>query len=421
MSRVFSNKIFPWVVWGLAASYFFADYFARVSTGVMTIPLMDAFNISALGIGSLSAYFYYPYLAMQIPVGLIVDRFSVRYILGVMSLITALGCLIFANAHVLAFAKLGRFLIGFSAAFAFVSALKLASKWFPPEKLGLLAGLTQASGMVGAAVGDAPVAYLVTQVGWRATMGYMAIVFLVLSVLMVLIIRDKPKQTMVTSYKKREKMPVRYSLRKVLSNSQTWFNAIYAGLVYAPTAAFAELWGVTYLHLGRGMTHDAAAGAIGLIFIGWAVGGPIYGWLSDYIGKRRPLLLFSAFSGCVILSLLLFVPNLPHIAIYILCFLFGVTNTGVAIAYAIATEINPQNVVGTSIAFTNMSSVIIGALLQPIIGWLIDVFAGTDLTSVHQGLMGQDMRAAFIVLPVCSLLGLICALFVRETHCRPIR
>ncbi len=415
------KKLFPWLVWGLAASYFFSDYFARVSPSVMTTQLMHAFHIGALGIGSLSAYFYAPYLAMQIPVGLLVDRFSVRALLTVMALLTALGCIVFATAHALVLAELGRFLLGFSASFAFVGSLKLASCWFPSNKLGLLAGLTQAAGMFGAAVGDAPVAYLVRHIGWRETMFLMAIVFIILSVCILIIVRDRPTRSSITNTSKREQLSIRYSLLKVLSNTQTWMNALYAGLVYAPTAAFAELWGVSYLQFGRGLSHGNAAFAIGLIFIGWAIGGPIYGWISDYIGKRRPLMFISALAGAVLLSLLFLLPHLSVFSIYALCFLFGVSNTGVAISYAVSTEINTQNVIGTSIAFTNMASVIIGAMLQPVIGLLIDVFNGPHfLTMAHQTGAVVDLRIAFIVLPICSLLGFFCTLFIRETHCKPV-
>ncbi len=417
----FFNKLFPWLVWGLAASYFFSDYFARVSPGVMTIQLMHAFHIGALGIGSLSAYFYYPYLAMQIPVGLLVDRFSMRALLTVMALLTASGCIVFATAHMLVLADFGRFILGFSASFAFVSSLKLASRWFPANKLGLLAGLTQAAGMFGAAVGDAPVAYLVRHIGWRETMFLMSIVFIILSVCILIIVRDKPRNMSVIHDKKRVQLTVRHSLLQVLSNRQTWFNALYAGLVYAPTAAFAELWGVSYLQFDRGLSHGNAAFAIGLIFIGWAIGGPIYGWISDFIGKRRPLMFISALAGAVILGILFLVPHLSLFSIYALCFLFGVGNTGVAISYAVSTEINTQNVVGTSIAFTNMASVIIGAALQPVIGLLIDIFNGPHiLTIAHQTGAVLDLRAAFIVLPICSLIGFFCTFFVRETNCKPV-
>lgn len=409
-----------WLIWGLAAGYFFCDYFARVSTGVMASDLIRSFNITAVGLGSLSAFFYYPYLAMQLPVGLIVDRFSIRYLLTTMTLITAIGCIIFGMARGIHIAQLGRFLIGFSAAFAFVSALKLATDWFPPHKLGLLAGLTQAAGMLGAAVGDAPVAYSVTQIGWRHTMLIMAIIFILLGLFIYLIVRDHPEAAKNKIDKENRGLSIGASLKCILANPQTWLNALYAGMVYAPTAAFAELWGVTYLEHARHLTIHQAAMANGLIFIGWAAGGPVFGWISDKLKKRKPLMYFSPTAGLIILAILFFTPNLSVATIYFLLFSYGITNTGVAIAYAVATEINPHPVIGASIAFTNMFSVIPGATLQIVIGKLIDIFATGTLVKGIPIYTTKQLLLPMLTLPICSILGIVLAYFIRETHCKPL-
>src|SRR3990167_10835379 len=183
---------FAWVVWGLAATFYFSDYLSRVAPGVMHRSLQIAFGINEAGFGILTASFYVPYIIMQIPVGLTVDRASIRGILTVMSVITALGCVVFGLADSLAVASIGRMLIGFSAAFAFVSALRLATSWFPPAMLGLLAGLTQALGMLGASAGEAPLSGLVSVVGWRQSMFVMMAFFIALSWLLYRYVQDKP-------------------------------------------------------------------------------------------------------------------------------------------------------------------------------------------------------------------------------------
>ena len=192
---------------------------------------------------------------MQIPVGLTVDRIKIRYLLTFMSLITALGCCVFASAHGLGMASFARVLIGFSAAFAFISALRLATSWFPPEKLGLLAGLTQALGMLGASAGQAPLSFLVTAVGWRESMVIVAVIFVVLAALLFRFIQDSP---VVTATKKLQQaasvtLSLWMSLRRVLSQRQTWFNALYAGFLYAPTTVIGESMGPAYLAYGRGL------------------------------------------------------------------------------------------------------------------------------------------------------------------------
>ena len=410
---------FAWLIWGLAAAFYFSDYLARVAPGVMHRYLQIDFGINEAGFGILTASFYVPYIIMQIPVGLTVDRISIRWILTVMSLITAFGCCVFGLADGLATASIGRMLIGFSAAFAFISALRLATSWFPPAMLGVLAGLTQALGMLGAAAGEAPVSFLVSSVGWRHSMLIIAFLFISLAALLYKYIQDYPgSKTYQLKFEKS--LSLIESLRVILSNRQTWINAFYAGFLFAPTAVIGESLGPAYLQYGRGLNAHAAAFATGLIFIGWGIGGPLSGWLSDKIGRRKPLMIASALCGIVLTTLFVFYPNMDKNIAYLLFFTFGFTNTGVAIAYAVSTEIHDRNVVGTSIAFTNMASIFVGALMQPLVGRLVDLVSGSRSYNVETLLL-SDFQFGFRVLPICSVIALILALTVKETYCKPCR
>lgn len=411
------NYGYAWLIWGLAAAFYFSDYLARVAPGVMHRDLQIDFNITEVGFGALTASFYIPYILMQIPVGLTVDRLSIRWILTVMSLLTAFGCCVFGLADGLLMASVGRMLIGFSAAFAFVCALRLATSWFPPAMLGLLAGLTQAVGMFGAAAGEAPVSFLVAGVGWRHSMLIIAFIFIVLAVLMYQYVQDKPGSK-VQDVNSVNRLSVLESLKIVLSKRQTWWNALYAGFLFGPTAVIGESIGPAYLQFGRGLEAHSAAFATGLIFIGWGVGGPLSGWLSDRIGRRKPIMIISALCGIVLSSFFVFYPEMNKSTTYFLFFMFGLTNTGVAIAYAVSTELHDRNVVGTSIAFTNMTSIFIGALLQPLVGRLVDLVAGVRSYNV-ENLLLSDFQFGLQILPYCSFIALLLACMVKETNCRP--
>ena len=412
---------FAWIVWGLAAAFYFSDYLARVAPGVMHRSLQLDFGINEAGFGILTASFYFPYILMQIPVGLTVDRMSIRNILTVMSLITALGCCVFGLADGLLTASIGRMLIGFSAAFAFVSSLRLATSWFPPAMLGLLSGLTQSLGMLGAAAGEAPVSFLVANVGWRHSMLIIAFLFIALAGLLYQFVRDEPgTKRQEIKHAAEPRLSIFASLKIILSHRQTWINALYAGFLFGPTAVIGEAIGPAYLQYGRGLTAHTAAFATGLIFIGWGISGPLSGWISDRMGRRKPLMIFSALCGIFLTSLFVFYPNLDKSTTYLLFFIFGLTNTGVAIAYAVSTEIHESNVVGTSIAFTNMISIFVGALMQPLVGRLVDAVSGARAYNVETLLL-SDFQAGLKILPLCSLVALILALMVKETYCKPIR
>jgi sugar phosphate permease len=410
---------FAWLVWGLAAAFYFSDYMARVAPGVMHQFLQMDFGINEAGFGILTASFYIPYILMQIPVGLTVDRMSIRWLLTTMSLVTAFGCVVFGMAGGLMMASVGRMLIGFSAAFAFICSLRLATSWFPPTMLGLLSGLTQSLGMLGAAAGEAPVSFLVSIVGWRYSMLVVALLFVVLSCLLYHYIQDKPGEHR-HEVRSVPRISIPESLRIILSSKQTWLNALYAGFLFSPTAVIGEAIGPAYLQFGRGLGAHQAAFATGLIFIGWGISGPISGWLSDRMGRRKPIMLISAACGVVLTSILVYVPSLNQTFAYLLLFVFGLTNTGVAIAYAVSTELHDRNVVGTSIAFTNMASIFIGASLQPLVGRMVDLVAGPRSYHV-EFLVLSDFQAGLRMLPVCSLIALILACTIKETYCKPLR
>lgn len=420
IDRCLQNPYYPWLVWGLAASAFFIEYFARVAPAVMVDSLMHDFNVQALALGSLSAFFYYTYVGIQIPVGILVDRFSLRWLLTSMIFLCGVSCLIFSTTTHLEIAKVARLMMGFGAAFAFVSALKVAAVWFPAQKFGLLAGLTQALGMLGAAVGQMPMAYLVENLGWRSALSFIASFMIVLSMMVALLVRDPGLSTTQPKIKKTLVYTPWLGLVRVLQNPQSWWNALFAGLLYAPTAALAELWGVKFFRQTYHLSNEMAAMGIGLIFIGWTIGAPLIGWISDKIQRRKIILIISASLSLLFASLVILVPDLPLVLLFSLLFLYGFANTGVATAYAVASEINSQAVAGTSVAFANMASVIVGAGFQPLIGWMLQknwdgaMFQGLPLYS------NNDFRTGLLILLASLLLAVVVACGIKETYCRRI-
>lgn len=420
INRLLQNPYYPWLVWGLAASAFFIEYFARVAPAVMVDPLMHDFKVQALALGSLSAFFYYTYVGMQIPVGILVDRFSLRWLLTSMIFLCGVSCLIFATTTHLEIAEFARLMMGFGAAFAFVSALKVAAVWFPAQKFGLLAGLTQALGMLGAAVGQMPMAYLVEHLGWRSALTFIAGLMILLSVMVAILVRDPNLPVTQIKVKKTLTDTPWSGLLRVWRNPQSWWNALFAGLLFAPTAALAELWGVKFFRQTYDLSNEMAAMGVGLIFIGWTIGGPLIGWISDKIQRRKIILILSASLSLLFASLAILVPGLPLAVLFCLLFLYGFANTGVATSYAVASEINPQAVAGTSVAFANMASVIIGAGFQPLIGWMLQKNWDGQMLQGLPLYSNSDFRTALLILLVSLLLALVVACGIKETYCRRI-
>ncbi len=407
-----------WLIWALAAGFFFSEYFARVAPSVMVADLMRAFHVNALSLGTLSAFFYFSYVAMQLPVGTLVDRYGAHKLLTIMALLCGLASFIFAMAHSLALADFARFLMGLAAAFAFVGTLKLVRVWFPINRLGFLAGITQGIGMLGAAVGEGPVAVVVKHVGWRFTMVLIGALLVLLGILIYIFVRDTPPNVEPDLYASK-----RHSLWSnvldVVKLKQCWINSIFVGFLYAPTAAFAELWGASYIHRVYNIRADIAATAISVIFIGFAIGSPLLGFVSDKLRRRKPVMLFSAIASMIFLSAALYLPNIPVWALFVILFLYGMSNVGVATCYAVAGELVHPRLAGTSMALANMASVMVGSyLFQPLIGWLLDVGShhrmvqGVPVYSIH------DFRMAMLTLPFCFIVSIVAWFFLRESFVR---
>lgn len=407
--------------WVFGALFFLMEYFVRVSPSVINNQLATAFHANALMVGIISAMFYYAYIIMQVPVGMLVDRYGPYKLMLISILVCGFGILLFAITHNYALAIIARFLSGFSAAFAFVGTLKLVSNWFPANNFALLAGLTQASGMIGAAIGDAPMATAVSKFGWRQTNIGIFALFFILAILFALFVKDHPKNYKSTRIKKCKSINVVSGLKTVLKNKQTWLNSIFIGMLYGPTAAFGGMWGVTYLSLYYHETiHDAAL-HVGLIFIGMVFGNPFFGWWSDKWGKRLPVMRISCLSCFALLALTLYGHHwlISSSLLYLTLFIYGFCNAGITPSYAVASEINSRSLMGISLGITNMASILIGSLSIPLIGYLID----RQLHHHHllvDSLKIHAFQVAFIMFSVYFLVAFLISFWIKETHCKSI-
>jgi MFS family permease len=418
--RLSEKSFYPWFIWTIAALFFFLQYLARVAPSMMESQLMQSFHLNAFQYGMLGGFFYYAYLFMQIPSGALIDRLKARYLLSSMAALAGLGCYLFAYADTYFIAAIGRLITGFSGAFAFVGAMKVASIWFPPTYLGLLAGATQALGMVGAAVGDVMISHGIQSIGWRSSMWIIGDILFILGIIFFIFLRDKPDSSIESQTSNpASKIKTCDGFKVIACNPQTWLNGFYAGLMFAPTEAFSENWGPSFFVHVHGFNSHTAATMNMLIFLGLSIGCPLMGRLSDIMGKRKPTMLLSSLLSAIILGCILYAPPTNHPwLLYLLLFTYGLISTGVVNAYAIAAEMNPLPITGLSVAFANMASVIIGVLFIPLIGYLLD--------RQWTGLMDHGIRLyshaayykALFMLPMCFGVALVVLYFIEETHCK---
>lgn len=413
------RRLYPWLIWSLAAIFYAYEFFQRVSPNIMVPELMHAFHVQAAGIGLMGSCFYWAYVIMQIPAGLLVDRFGAHKLLSVAIISLMVGTFLLSISTNIYLASAARGLIGFGSSFAFVCTLKLITRWFPATKFALLAGLTQFIGYMGASLGGAPLSYVVHQIGWRASMSYTAVFGAILATAVILVIRERPKQT-IKEEVTEQSLDIVSSLKTVSKKSQTWLNGLYACFMMGPTSVFAALWGVPYLVNVNGLSHQIAAGATSMIFFGVAFGSPCFGWLSDKLQLRRSPLIYAAIGALIVTSTILYWHNAPIWAIYGCCFLFGFFQSAHVLNFAIAHEINNPKATGAAIGITNMLTVIGGALFQPLVGLFL-VLGWHGLTNHGIAIYSlSNYQWSLSLLPAVQCLALIIAVFLlKETHCRP--
>lgn len=412
--------LLPWLMWGLGALFYCYGFFQRVAPSVMVEELMRDFAVGAAITGTLSSLYFYTYAGLQIPIGLMLDKYGPRLMLTIAGLLGAAGAFAFSASETLMPAYLGRALIGIGAAVSWVGTLKLASSWFPPNRFALLTGLTMALGMAGAVGGQVPLAAAVATFGWRGTMAGAAALAGLLAAAVWLIVRDMPKSTAATAQptERPEGHGVLSGLKMAMAEPQTWWTALFGALLAAPMLSFAGLWGVPYMMQEYGLPRPAAATATSLMLIGWGIGSPLVGWVTDRVSRRRlPMIVTSGAS--LTLTLLWLYAGLPLWLVYGLLFLTGVFAGGMILTFATAREHNPIWAAGSTLALVNMAVMSTGAIFQPLIGWLLDLqWDGTAIEGARV-YSGAAYATALAVLPACQILSLLGALKVRETFCAP--
>jgi MFS family permease len=411
-------KYLPWLMWLLSASFYFYEFFLQVSPGVMVPDLMKEFNVTAARLGTLVAIYFYVYAFMQIPVGLLLDRYGPWRLLSAASATGAVGCYFFSAVHNLWAAELARALMGLGSAFSLVGGLKVLSRWFPAHRFATVANLLITVGLIGAIFGEGPLSTLVTSYGWRECMLFLSIAGGVLSLIIFLFLRDAP-QTSHQPVSQTASGPFWAGLTTVLKNPQSWLVSFFAGFMYAPTPILGALWGETFIEVAYHLTRTEAAETVSVMFIGWAIGGACIGAISDYIRRRKPPMWIGAIGALTTLTTIFYLPNIPLALLPGLFFLFGMFSSFFTPAFALIREINPSDHSATSLGFINMVNMLGPAFIPPFIGIILDYYWNGATTHGVPMYSINDFHMGFIVLPIILVIPILLLPFIKETHCKP--
>jgi MFS family permease len=396
-----------------------------VAPAVITGELMRDFHISAAALGNLSAFYFYSYVAMQIPTGILADRWGPRRLLTLGALVAAMGAVMFALAPSLAWASVGRLLIGGSVAVAFVGLLKVAASWFVPHRFALLSGLALLFGIVGAVFAGPPLRILVDYYGWRTVVLFSALLTLFVGVGTWVVVRDYPHDKGYRDFSATPSVSgsqadtgIIAGVFQVFTYPNTVLLFVIPGGMVGCVLTFSGLWGVPYLTTLHGISSASAATLTSALLVAWAIGGPVFGWLSDRLGNRKILFLVGCGISVVGWGVMVLVDDISLALLVPVLLITGFASGSMIISFAFVKESVPTHLSGTVSGVINMGVMIGPMVLQPAVGWVLDhMWTGAMAAGVRVYPVAA-YRVGFALMLAWIALSFVLLLFTRETGCR---
>jgi len=378
------------LMWGLAGAFYLFGFFQRITPASLAPDLMRDFNLTAAGLGNLSAFYYYAYAAVQIPTGVMVDRLGPSRMFLVGAVLAGAGSLIFAWADTALTAGLGRALIGAAHGVAWVSMLKLVTHWFAPSRFATLSGLSLAVGTLGAVLAGPPLRWLADAFGWRGVIAASGLLALALAVAIRLVMRDDPTERGFASHLPMAggdapHASIGADLRAILRYPTPWLLALVNSGICGAFLAFTGLWGVPMLSQVHGITVAQAALVTSSMLVLFAIGGPLFGVWSDRLQRRK--LPFATGAGVLLAGFAVpaAAPDAPLALLVPLLLAASFGAGSMVLSFGFAKESAPLRLQGTATGVVN-AGVMVGALVQmPVIGLILDAnWQGITINGVRQ-------------------------------------
>lgn len=396
----------------IAAFFYCYEFILRILPGILHTELSSRFgSVSATTFGQLAALYYFAYSPMQLPVGMLMDRFGPRRLLTMACACCALGSYLFGFSHLLFIVGVGRFMVGFGSSFAFVGVLTLATMWLPKKLFSLFVGLMTTLGMLGNVYAEMKITSISQTLGVSSVLMGTVMIGCVLTFVIFLFTRNN------TAYMQHNNtsLPDFFSdVMKILCSLKVWLVGMIGACMYTSLSVFGELWGQTYLEHAHLLTKFQSAETMSMLFIGWAIGAPLSGFLSDKFANRITPLLVGALGGLISINAILYTHNISYGHLKLLVLAFGLFTSTEIVVFAMAKEISGAKISGTIFAVTNMIVTLLGAILQPTVGWILDVFGHRTLSDNHYFYQVEDYQRALSVLPISMILVILLCFLVKQ-------
>ena len=394
--------------WLLTAVFYFYQYSMRSAPAVMVPELSSAFGMSAVGVASLVGLFYYGYAPFSLVAGVAMDQLGPRKVVPLGAASVAIGAILFSTGDP-TLGSVGRFMQGAGGVFALIGAIYLVTTFMPASRAALLVGVTQMFGMAGGSAGQFVVGPMIASgVGWDQFWLWMGVFGIPIAVVLFFLIPKREKPT--GDIPERAGLgPAFRAMSTVFVNPQSILCGLIAGLLFIPTTIFDMVWGVRFLQEAHGAPFEVAVLRSAAVPFGWIIGCPLLGWLSDRIGRRKPVILGAA---AVLLATLAFVLYGPSGVFppYSLALLAGIASGAAMIPYTVIKEANRPEHSGTATGVINFINFSLTALFGPLFAArLMRVSDGSAERSL------ADYQATFMPMLIGVAIAIGLTFLLRET------
>jgi MFS family permease len=361
--------------WLLTAVFYFYQYSMRSAPAVMVPELTAAFGTSAIGVASLVGLFYYGYAPFSLVAGVAMDQLGPRKVVPLGAASVAIGAMLFSTADP-TLAGIGRFMQGAGGVFALIGAVYLVTTFMPVARAATLVGVTQMFGMAGGSAGQFVVGPLIASgVAWDSFWFIAGLVGIPIAILLLLLI-PKHKAAVGGAGAHKGLGPALRAMGTVFANPQSILCGLIAGLLFVPTTIFDMVWGVRYLQEAHDLPYSVAVLRSAAVPFGWIIGCPLLGWMTDRIGRRKPVIIGAGLVLLGTLALILFAP--AHLfPPFSLALLAGIASGAAMIPYTVIKEANRPEHSGTATGVINFINFSMTALLGPIFARLLMAASGS--------------------------------------------
>jgi sugar phosphate permease len=401
-----------WIALIMGGLFYGFQFLVRVSPDVMTDELMLSFTVDAAGLSFVLMWYYAAYSGMQIPLGVLMDQLGARRIIAAGAILCAVSTYFFSIATTPYLAAIARFMIGLGSACGYLGALKMGSQWFSREKMPMVVGVVMTMGTAGASIGQWPLEYLVEHVGWQNSLHVVAVLGLLIGIAVLTLIGKNPPYH--ASQPKDQHILV--DLIAIVKKPQAWYIAMFGMLMYLPLTLMGDLWGVSFLKSKYLIPESSATWPITSMFIGVALGSPVFAWLTHIMKSRKVPMVIGALATTTIYLLIIFGPQVSVELLCVMMFFSGFLFNGQTMVFTSICEIMPLHASGVAVGFVNMIVMLNGLIFLPVVGKLLVFFWDGSMANGIPAYAAADYQMALAIIPVCLGIALVLTKTIRETY-----